>query len=80
MVVVGEADADAEAEAVADAAAAAAEAVCADGAAVGDWSAVGADGELLRLEAMMATAAIATTAPALTPMISRLRRCRRAAW
>ena len=42
--------------------------------------AAGADGELLRLEAMMAMAAIATTVPAVIPPISRLRRRRRASW
>ena len=71
---------EAEDEADADGVAANAEATGECGTAVGDWSAVGADGELLRREAMMAMAATATTVPALMPMISRLRRCRRASW
>jgi alkanesulfonate monooxygenase SsuD/methylene tetrahydromethanopterin reductase-like flavin-dependent oxidoreductase (luciferase family) len=78
-VTVGEADAVADGEALADVVAAA-EAAGEDGAVVGDWSAVGVDGEPPRLAAMMAMAAIATTDPALMPMISRLRRCRRASW
>ena len=44
--------------------------------AAGDWSATGVDGEPLRVVAMITIAATATAVPALSPMITRLRRRR----